>query len=317
MSNINYIFTESSLLESNIAFIQSPLNYIGGKYKLLPQIMPLFPRHIDIAVDLFCGGGNVGLNINTKKIILNDKLPQLMQIFRIFKNTNLKDLFTQIYNIIESFKLSNSTKYGYRFYNCNGANGLSSYNKNAFLALRKEYNINKNALELFVLIIYAFNNQIRFNAKGEFNLPCGKRDFNAKMQEKLKHFIARMQSKNVELQNMDFRDFRLDFIESKNCFFYIDPPYLLANATYNENNAWGENDERDLLDFLLLLDSKNIKFGLSNVIFHKNKTHKILQNWLEKHKKFRVHFLDFSYKNCNYQCKNIESKEVFITNYVS
>lgn len=33
--------------------IQSPLNYTGGKYKLLPQILPLFPKDIDVFVDLF------------------------------------------------------------------------------------------------------------------------------------------------------------------------------------------------------------------------------------------------------------------------
>lgn len=35
--------------------IQSPLNYTGGKFKLLPQILPHFPKDIDVFVDLFCG----------------------------------------------------------------------------------------------------------------------------------------------------------------------------------------------------------------------------------------------------------------------
>ena len=29
---------------------------------------------------------------------------------------------------------------------------------------------------LYVLIVFAFNNQIRFNSSGKFNLPIGKRD---------------------------------------------------------------------------------------------------------------------------------------------
>ncbi|MCR4559278.1 MAG: DNA adenine methylase, partial [Bacteroidales bacterium] len=44
-------------------FVQSPLNYIGGKYKLLPQILPYFPQKINTFVDLFCGGCNVGINV--------------------------------------------------------------------------------------------------------------------------------------------------------------------------------------------------------------------------------------------------------------
>ena len=34
-------------------YVKSPLNYTGGKYKLLPQIVPLFPEGIDTFVDLF------------------------------------------------------------------------------------------------------------------------------------------------------------------------------------------------------------------------------------------------------------------------
>lgn len=37
--------------------IKSPLNYTGGKFKLLPQILPLFPNEINTFVDLFGGGG--------------------------------------------------------------------------------------------------------------------------------------------------------------------------------------------------------------------------------------------------------------------
>ena len=51
---------------------KSPLNYIGGKFKLLPQILPLFPENINTFVDLFAGGCNVSVNINANKIICND-----------------------------------------------------------------------------------------------------------------------------------------------------------------------------------------------------------------------------------------------------
>lgn len=37
-------------------FIKSPLNYIGGKYKILNQILPLFPKKINNFVDLFTRG---------------------------------------------------------------------------------------------------------------------------------------------------------------------------------------------------------------------------------------------------------------------
>lgn len=42
-------------------YYKNPFNYVGGKYKLLPQILSLFPSHIDTFVDLFGGGGRDNL----------------------------------------------------------------------------------------------------------------------------------------------------------------------------------------------------------------------------------------------------------------
>lgn len=295
-------------------FISSPLNYMGGKYKLLPQIMPLFPQDISVALDLFCGGASVGINIKADNIILNDSLTQLTQIYQTLQKQNIQEIFKIIWDTIATFELSNSAKMGYEFYRCNSQNGLSTFNKDKFMQLRNHYNKYRNDLDLFVLIIFAFNNQIRFNAKGHFNLPCGKRDFNTNMQEKLKHFIVALQKKNIEISNNDFRDFDVSILDSKS-FVYIDPPYFLATATYNENQAWGLQDELDLLEFLRILDSKKVRFALSNVIQHKGKEHVILKKWLENNMHFRTFFLDFNYKNCNYQTKRAKSTEVLITNY--
>ena len=54
-------------------FIKSPLNYTGGKYKILNSIFPYFPKEINTFIDLFGGGFNVGINANANKIIYNDK----------------------------------------------------------------------------------------------------------------------------------------------------------------------------------------------------------------------------------------------------
>lgn len=38
-------------------YVKSPLNYTGGKYKLLPQLLELFPKQVNTFVDLFAEGG--------------------------------------------------------------------------------------------------------------------------------------------------------------------------------------------------------------------------------------------------------------------
>ena len=300
--------------------IQSPLNYTGGKYKLLPQILPHFHPKIGTFVDLFCGGANVGINVKSNLTILNDINRNLTCLFNTFKNLGDNSL-KQIDDIIDNYGLSQSSKYGYEYYNCCSNSGLAPYNKDRFLKLREDFNNSEDIsyshyLMLYVLIIYSFNNQIRFNRQGEFNLPVGKRDFNQKMREKLCNFIDRLKFINCEFSNFDFRTFDIERLNSDS-LVYVDPPYLITCATYNELNGWNEKEEKDLLAFLDKLDSKNIKFALSNVLRSKNKENKILIEWANSNNKYKIINLNYNYNNSNYHTKNKDSvtEEVLIVNY--
>ena len=51
-------------------FVKSPLNYVGGKYRLLSQLMPIFPKNTNKFVDLFAGGLNVCANIRANYIYM-------------------------------------------------------------------------------------------------------------------------------------------------------------------------------------------------------------------------------------------------------
>ena len=307
--------------EIDLELIQSPLNYTGGKFKLLPQILPLFPANIDIFVDLFCGGANVGVNVKSNKTILNDTNDNLTLLFSMFKNLG-DDFLPLIDEIIEKYQLSQSSKYGYDYYNCDSDTGLAPYNKDKFLKLREDFNNSKDIgyyhyAMLYTLILYSFNNQIRFNSNGHFNLPVGKRDYNEKMKQKLQKFIDRLKGKDYKFSNLDFRDFDISTLNT-NSFVYADPPYLITCATYNEQGGWNETDERDLLDFLNDLNRNNIKFALSNVLRSKGKENSILIDWTQRNSdKYKVINLNYSYNNSNYQTKNKNeiTEEVLIINY--
>lgn len=302
--------------------IPSALNYTGGKYKLLPQIMPLFPKDIDIAYDLFCGGCNVGINLNCNKVVFNDNNQQLIGILDAFKNLEKEEIFVFIFKTIEQYNLSLVSKYGYKYYDCDSSSGLGSYNREGFNKLRNDFNNRtckdeKYYLLLYVLMIYSFNNQLRFNGRGDFNLPVGKRDFNSRMQKKMGAFIDRIKSADYVFLSKDFRNIDVDECNEKS-FFYVDPPYLITCATYNEQDGWNEQDEDDLLQYLDNLHNNNIRFALSNVIEHKGKVNKILKNWIENNKnKYKMIDLNFNYKNSNYHSLKDESvtREVLIINY--
>lgn len=305
-------------LNTDEKIIASPLNFTGGKYKLLPQLLPLFPNNINKFIDLFCGGCNVAVNINAKKIICNDIDKNLIELLSYIQKNSYTDLYSCITSTIEKFRLSNSSKHGYDFYNCDTAKGLGSYNKEKFLALREAFNkiekTDKNYyLYLYVLIIFSFNNQIRFNSENKFNLPVGKRDFNKKMQKKLEQFTRKLQ--NIKFTNKDFEKIKPQSL-SENDFIYADPPYLITTATYNER-GWAENDEMRLLKYLDLLSENKIRFALSNVLYTDGKSNDILKAWLCKNKKYKCHHLNFSYKNSSYHKKYISNStdEVLIVNY--
>lgn len=65
--------------------IQSPLNYTGGKYKLLKQILPLFPERINTFVDLFCGGASVGVNVECNHVVFNDISTPIIRLLQTFQ----------------------------------------------------------------------------------------------------------------------------------------------------------------------------------------------------------------------------------------
>ena len=305
--------------------IQSPLNYTGGKFKLLPQILPLFPQHINVFVDLFCGGCNVGINVDCNRVIYNDLNENLLCLYNTFKNLDKQAVMDWIYQIIDKYDLSLVSKYGYDHYNCESSAGLGDYNRDKFLKLRADFN-EKHAkgtidcyyyVMLYVIIVYAFNKQIRFNSNGEYNLPVGKRDFNKKMEQKLSDFIDRIQEQNCRFTCCDFRDFDTSALTA-NDFVYVDPPYLITCATYNEQGGWGETEEKDLLAFLDKLHNQGVRFALSNVLRSKGKENHILIEWVNKNSdKYRAIPLNYSYSNSNYQTKDKTSisEEVLIVNY--
>lgn len=285
-------------------YIKSPMNYTGGKYKLLPQILPLFPSEIDTFVDLFTGGGNIAVNINNaNRIIANDFETRIIEIYKTFQKYEIDELIETIELAIQRF-------------------GLTKENADSFNNFRTYYNKHIEdgysfimPVMLYVLICYSFNHQFRFNSKGEFNMPFGKNrsQWNNTMKKNLISFHKAITEKNIIFTNKDFTELKLDKLKP-NDFVYCDPPYLITCATYNEKDGWNEQRERDLLNLLDNLNSRSVKFALSNVLFSKGKTNDILIEWS---KKYNVHHLDYTYQNCNYHTKDKESKpdEVLITNY--
>ena len=283
-------------------YIKSPLNYTGGKYKLLNSLFDIFPNNINTFVDLFAGGFNVGINVNANKIICNDQINYLIELYEFLEKSNTEEVINNIYKIINEFQLSKSNADG--------------YNK-----LRERYNENKDILDFLVLTFYAFNHQIRFNNSQKFNTPFGKErsSYNDSIEKNLKEFCKEKKKKNVEFHNTDFLSVNLSDLSDKD-LVYCDPPYLISTGSYNDGKRgfkdWTEVEEKQLLGLLDELNSRGIKFALSNVLYHKGLSNDLLIEWS---KKYKVHYIDKSYANCSYHFKekNAKTVEVVITNFES
>lgn len=277
-------------------YFKSPMNYIGNKYKLLEQILPLFPSNIDIFVDMFCGGLDVSLNVDARKKVCNDKEGHIIDFYKNIQNLSGSEVHDKMLALVEEYDLSMTNQDGY-------------------LKLREDYNKENDWLKFYGLIAHSFNHQLRFNKNGQFNMPFGKDRscYNKALQKRLQEFVDKL-NEDYLISNNDFRTLDLSYLGS-NSFVYCDPPYLITTATYNENGGWTEDDERDLYDLLDTLNNMGIKFGVSNVLFQNGKYNEVLGKWMQK---YTVHKLNFNYGNSSYhkidRCK-IGTEEVFVCNY--
>ncbi|HHX70664.1 MAG TPA: DNA adenine methylase [Gallicola sp.] len=282
----------------DIKYIKSPINYSGGKYRLLKQIMPLFPSNIDTFVDLFCGAGTVGINANANKIIFNDYIHYLPELFNLWKNKSLEEINQYIDKTIEE-------------------NNLSPTSKDSFIEFRKKYNTTKNIEDLFILICYSFNYQMRFNNSHQYNSSFGYEasTMNDNIRNNINLFVNAIHNKDVTFLSKDFREVDLSSL-TKNDFVYCDPPYLISGAVYQDGKrgfkGWSPQDDIDLYGLLDNLNSEGIRFALSNMIHSKNRSNDYLIEWS---KKYNVNYLRANY-NSNYQ-RDMTGKdvEVLITNY--
>lgn len=291
--------------------LKSFLNYPGGKYRLLKQILPLFPASYSQFIDLFAGSAVVSVNaLLQAPTHAYDNNEQLIELLNFVKRTPTDKMIAGVLRIIDDFGLSNTANNGYTAYESDSATGLAAVNKTAYMNLREAYNTDRDVLKLYTLIVFGFNNQIRFNRRGGFNNPVGKRDFNYQMKQKLKAFSDRVKNMDIEFVATDFREVSPSLHDA---FYYVDPPYLVTTAVYNENGGWSEQDERDLLKLLDRINEAGNKFALSNVLSSKRRDNNILIEWA---KKYNVHYLDADYSNSNYQTSEKGgSVEVLITNF--
>jgi DNA adenine methylase len=294
---------------------RSPFFYVGDKFKLIPQLKQEFPNNIETFVEPFCGGGSVFLNVQASKYMLNDANSYMIKLHKFlsgYKNNGEK-FISDLTHLIKHYKLSASfidqlvpielkKKHVKTYY--------AHFNKQSYAQMKNDFNSNQDdMLLLYLLLIYGFNRMLRFNSSGKFNLPVGNVDFNKNVVKAIEGYFKSTNTKPLEFFNLDFERFLEELDLKDNDFVYLDPPYLITSSEYNK--GWGEQEEKRLLDLLDKLDSKNVRFAISNVILHKGRHNLLFEEWSEKYKVVEVKSNYISYHDNSEK----KSREVLVKNY--
>lgn len=268
-THYEYLFYIEKKSNEDIIY-ESPLNYIGSKYKVIPYIRDNI-RKSNTFVDLFGGGFNVGINSESEILYYNDINFIVKDLIESFRNYDTYDYIRYVKKYIEKNKLEKG-------------------NKETYLAARENYNSlpenKKDKRMLFALILYSYQQQIRFNSNYGFNNTAGVRWFNDCILAKLVSFSRVIKKKNISFISTDYINIRERINIDENTFLYLDPPYKLTTGSYNDGKrgfkGWDDKLEQELFDFIDEMTQDNVPCMLSYVLEHKGITNTALEDWINR-----------------------------------
>lgn len=275
--------------------VESPLNYTGSKSKMVDIIKHHLPeRPFNTLVDAFGGGFNVGINIPSNETIYNDINPFVEGLIKSF-STDVYAYLMYVSKLINKYKLSPNNKEGY-------------------LKLRKKYNETpigkRDPRMLYTLILYGFQQQIRFNTNHEFNNPAGSRWFNECLLSKFITFARCSKAKNIKYCNVSF-DQLLEKV-TPDTLVYADPPYRSTLGVYNDGKrgfeGWTIRHEQNLCTFLDRIHEIGSHFMLSYVLRVNDFYNEDVANWATNN---HYNIIDINIPQGRYNNR----REVLITNY--
>jgi len=156
---------------------------------------------------------------------------------------------------------------------------LSSYGEEYYYLVRERFNKTGEPLDFIFLNRACFNGLIRFNNKGEFNVPfCSNTNrFSQAYVSKIVNQISQIQ------QIMQYKEWEFRVGDWKECiknietddFIYFDPPYTGRHTDYYQK--WTENDTMELYKVIGHLPSG---FALSTWKEDRNRRNDLVDTYL-------------------------------------
>ncbi|MBQ7158530.1 MAG: DNA adenine methylase [Treponema sp.] len=216
------------------------IKYRGGKSKEIPHIVKHIPQFSGRYIEPFFGGGALYFHLEPKKAVINDINTKLIGFYDGVKRNylNLRIELDSVEKIYESNRKDfDELK---RLY---PTEHVEDKNESFYYAIRNMYNglqekKYSDALIYFFINKTAYSGMIRYNAKGEFNVPFGRYPhLNTSLVTKEHSDLLN----TAEIYNKDYSQI---FDKAKvDDFMFLDPPYDCVFSDYgNEEYKDGFND---------------------------------------------------------------------------
>jgi DNA adenine methylase len=207
-----------------------PIKCQGIKTKLVPWIKAIIPADFDGRwIEPFMGSGVVAFNVRPRKALLADSNPHLINFYQAVAKGEITAVITR------------------RFFEREGEELLRSKGK-YYYSVRERFNRHGDPLDFLFLNRAGFNGMIRFNRRGEFNVPFCRKP-NRFAQAYITKICNQVQAvaNACALGDYEFRcqDYSVTIAEARaRDLLYCDPPYIARYSDYF--NGWDEEHERHL-----------------------------------------------------------------------
>lgn len=228
----SYAYDCTSRIVIKIQKMKPIVKYRGGKSKEIPFIIKHIPSFKGNYIEPFFGGGALFFYLEPKKAIINDINSRLIDFYKGVQSDF--DTLKQELNEIENLYTSNRKKFealktktpDLRVEDRN--EGLYYEMRDMFNGLsKKKYS---DASIYFFINKTSYSGMIRYNAKGEFNVPYGRyANFNTSLVT-IEH--CKLLS-NTKILNYDYT--KVFQLAKVNDFMFLDPPYDCVFSDYGNS----------------------------------------------------------------------------------
>lgn len=222
------------------------IKYRGGKSKEIPLLIPYIPKYEGRYIEPFLGGGAMYFHLEPKQAVINDINTKLMEFYTAVQQ-NYSRLSKELAKL-ESIYTKNRADFD-ALKKLHPDERVDDKNEALYYSLRDMYNgLTKPQYSAAALYYFinktAYSGMIRFNAKGEYNVPYGRyKNFNTTLITEQHHRLLA----NTEIHNADYRE--IFALTEADDFVFLDPPYDCIFSDYGNDeykDGFNEGSHRQL-----------------------------------------------------------------------